>query len=462
MTPNVGIVHLGLGAFWRAFGLPWIEDAMRQEAGDWAVLGVSLRSPVVRDALKQMRNRYHVLEKGAGEENLRKVSALKGVLVAPEDPAAVVSAMADARIKLVTLTVTEKGYHLNSATGGLDVSHPDIQHDLENLEDPKTTIGFIVAALAKRRTAGVAPFTCISCDNLPNNGHALQCAVVDFAQLFDPELASWIELNCAFPSTMIDRIVPATTMADIAEVERMTGEVDEGAVISEKFRQWVIENKFCGPRPAFEKAGAILTDDVSAYEKMKLRCLNGTHSAIAYIGVVAGIKTVSDAMENDVIRGYVKNLWRDEIVPSFQAPPGVAIEKYTQDLMARYCNPSIQHKTLQIAMDGSKKLPQRILDTMANNLTQGHQITGLAHVVAAWIRHLQENDEQGNQFAINDPMADELRLAVQSSDPVGSVLGIKSIFAKELAGEPRFKDEVQSAFLAITKTGVIERLRELK
>lgn len=450
MRPAVGIVHLGIGAFFRAFGVPWMEDAMAARGGGWGVLGVSLRSGTVRDRLAAADFAYHALEKRPEGGAVRRVEALRGVLVAPEDPAAVVAAMAAPAVSLVTLTVTEKGYCHAPASGRLDMAHPAIMRDIANPEAPETAPGLIVAALARRRAAGLRPFTCLSCDNLPENGLLLRGVVLELARHLDPGLAVWIADQGRFPCSMVDRIVPATTLADVDTVERLAGVRDEGAVVHEPFRQWVIEDDFVdGLRPAFQAADVQMVADVAPFEHMKLRCLNGTHSAIAYLGVLAGKATVSGAVADPAFARFIEGLWRDEIVPGLVAPPGVDLAGYTGALMARYGNPGIEHSTIQIAMDGSQKLPQRILAAMADNLAAGRPVARLALVVAAWVHFLR-----GGGHEVSDPLAGRLVPAARGATPVAEVLAVRDVFPPELAGHPEFRQAVETGYAEIAASGV--------
>ena len=446
--PAVGIVHLGIGAFFRAFGVPWLEEAMAAGGGDWGVLGVSLRSASVRDALAARDFAYHALETGPDGAKARRIEALRGVLVAPDDPKAVVAVMADPRVSLVTLTVTEKGYCHLPATGRLDAAHPAVMHDLASPEAPETAPGFIVAAMARRRAAGLRPFTCLSCDNLPGNGEVLRAVVLDLARRLDPALAEWIAAEARFPCSMVDRIVPATVPADVDAVEALTGARDAGVVVHEPFRQWVIEDDFVdGLRPGLQTVGVQMVADVAPFEQMKLRCLNGTHSAIAYLGVLAGKATVSGAVADPAFARFVEGVWRDEIVRSFVAPAGVDLADYTAALMARYRNPAIEHKTIQIAMDGSQKLPQRILATMADRLAVGGDIDGLALVIAAWVHFLR-----GDGWEVNDPLAGPLQAAALGDAPVRDVLALREVFAETLACD--IYPAVQQGYDAIAAQGV--------
>ena len=289
---------------------------------------------------------------------MREITVLNDVLVAPEDPAAVLAAMADPAVKIVTLTVTEKGYCHNPATGALNFDHPDIRHDLSH-DLPVSAPGYLVRALAARKAAGHAPFTVLTCDNLPENGKLVRGIVLELAERIDPALADWIAAEGRFPSTMVDRITPATTDADIERIERLTGTPDAAPVMHEPFAQWAVEDDFVGgARPDLDAAGVEMVSDVTAHEHMKLRMLNGTHSALAYIGYLAGHETIADTMADPVFAGYARALWA-EIMPAVTAPEGVSLPDYADALFDRYANPAIRHRTWQIAMDGSQKLPQR-------------------------------------------------------------------------------------------------------
>lgn len=435
--PKVGIVHLGLGAFFRAHGAIYTEEAMQRSGGAWGILGVSLQSPGVRDALAPQGGVYTALELGPGGATARRVASVAGVLVAREDPAAVIAAMADPLVRIVTLTVTEKGYCHEPATGALNVAHPDIVHDIAH-PLPVSAPGFLVRALAARRAAGGAPFTVLTCDNLPHNGRVVRGVVLELARAIDPALADWIAALGRFPSTMVDRIVPATKPADIAQVETLTGRHDAAPVVHEPFRQWVIEDDFVeGARPDWAEAGAQLVGDVTPYEHMKLRMLNGTHSSLAYLGYLAGHETIADTMADPVFAAFVTRLWRDEIIPVLVPPPGVSLGAYAEALAARYANPAIRHRTWQIAMDGSQKLPQRILGTLAEAHAAGRRCPGLELAVAAWIRYVGGVDERGQAIEVKDPLAARLRAlsdgAADDAGRVAAILSLREVFPADLA-----------------------------
>ena len=466
-APPAGVVHLGVGAFFKSFGAVWLEDAMAASGGAWGVVGVSLRRPYERDKLALQGYAYQAVELGPEERCIRKVQILRDILVAPEDPGAVLTAMTDPAIHIVSLTVTEKGYTHSPATGRLDFAHPDVVHDLERPEAPRSAVGFLVRALDLRRKAGTRPFTVLCCDNLPSNGRMLRGLVLEFAEKVAPGLAAWIEDEGRFPSTMVDRIVPATTPGDIQGLAEETGLWDEGAVLHEPFRQWAIEDDFVdGIRPDFGSVGAQLTAEVEPFELMKLRCLNGTHSALAYLGYLSGYETVAQAIADPVLAAFVDRLWRTEIVPSLAPPEGVDLLAYTAALRTRYANPAIRHRTWQIAMDGSQKLPQRILGTVCDNLSAGRPVIGLATVVAAWMRYVGGTDEAGRSIDVRDPLADRLRaLSDGAGDPearLSALLSVREVFPESLAADPRFRDPVARALASLEARGARSTLEMLE
>ncbi len=440
--PGLGIVHLGLGAFFRAHGAIYIAEAMARSGGDWGILGVSLVSPTQRDLLAPQDFAYTALELGPGGETPRVIDVVQNVLVAREDPGAVLAAMADPAIRIVSLTVTEKGYCHEPATGRLNPEHPDIVHDLAHPDAPRSAPGFLVRALARRRGAGQRPFTVLCCDNLPENGHVVRGVVLELARLVDPGLADWIAAEGAFPSTMVDRIVPATKPEDIERLATLTGVLDRSPVMHEPFRQWVVEDRFVdGARPDLGAVGVQLVTDVTPFELMKLRCLNGTHSSLAYLGYLAGHETIADTVAHPAFAGFVRHLWAAEIIPSLAPPPGEDLFAYAEALFARYANPAIRHRTWQIAMDGSQKLPQRILGTIADDRAAGRPCPGLTLAVAAWMRYVGGVDERGNAIDVRDPLAPRLKaLSDAAPDPaarVDALLAVTEVFPRPLAADAR-------------------------
>lgn len=465
-APAIGIVHFGPGAFFRAFNAVFTDQVMA-ETGDttWGICAISLRSATFRDQLVPQGGVYTSVSLAPAGAEYRQIGAIAQVLVAPEDPGAVLAAMTDPAVKIVSLTITEKGYCHEPATGRLNPDHPDIVHDLANLDAPRSAPGFIVAALAARRAAGLRPFTVLTCDNLPSNGRLASGIVLDLARKVDPDLAEWIKAECRFPSTMVDRITPATTEADIAALESAQGYHDPACVTHEPFRQWVIEDDFVdGVRPAWDQVGAQLVGNVDAHEHMKLRCLNGTHSTLAYLGYLAGYETIAETVGDRHFARLLERLWAEEIIPTVPKPEGEDLPVYAAALLERFRNPAIRHRTWQIAMDGSQKLPQRLLGTVADNLAAGRAVPGLALGVAGWMRYIGGVDEQGQAIDVRDPLADRLRAVSDSvSDPVKKVaalLSMEEVFDRTLAEDATFRDAVTRAYLALVDRGAKQVVEE--
>lgn len=462
-APKAGIVHLGLGAFYRAHGAVYTAKAVASSGGDWGIVGVSLQSPTMRDALAPQGFVYSVLLRGAAGDEAQRIEIVRDVLVAREDPQAVLEAMVDPAIRIVTLTITEKGYCHAPASGALNPDHPDIVHDLSH-DLPVSAPGYLVRALQMRRARGLAPFTVLSCDNLPENGPMLRGVVLNLARRIDPALADWIADEGRFPATMVDRIVPATKPEDIARLEDLTGYHDAAPVAPEPFSQWVIEDDFvANARPDWGVAGAELVADVTPYEHMKLRMLNGTHSALAYLGYLAGHETIADAMADPAMARFVRHLWQSEIIPVLTPPPGVSLSEYAEALAARYANPAIRHRTWQIAMDGSQKLPQRILSTVAETLADGRTCPGLMLAIAAWMRYVGGVDETGQPIEVKDPLAAQLRglsdSAETASGKVAALLSLRAVFSDALAA--KLQEPVTQAYETLLAKGARVAVQEV-
>ncbi len=451
---SIGQVHLGAGAFFKAHLAPHTQTALEEADGNWAICGASLRSPEARDTLAPQDNLFTVTEKDGAGARTSLVTVLKEMLVAPENPAALIGAIADPAVRIVTATITEKGYCLNPASSGLDFDHPDVKHDLENPAAPKTAIGLLAAAIDKR-IAARAPLTVVSCDNLPGNGALFKNAVRDFIGEAYPGAASAFDDHVRFPSTMVDRITPATTDEDRRDVFMNTGLYDAAAVVTEPFTQWVIEDRFAAGRPQWESAGALLVADVAPYETAKLRLLNGAHSALAYLGYLMGCDYVSDAMAQPELAAFIRAMQEEEIAPSFPAPADLPLGPYIADLNTRFRNPALKHRTWQIAMDGSQKLPQRWVETIRAQLARGGPVNRLPLGVAAWTQYVSGVDEKGAAIDVRDPMAERLKRigAEAGGDPADrarAFLSIREIFGSDL---------LQSALFTKLLTDAIALLR---
>jgi len=440
---GIGIVHLGIGAFHRAHQAIYTDDALAKAPGPWGICGVSLRSPDVRDRLTPQDGLYTAIEKSPAGTRRRIVGSVREVLFLGDERESVYRRLAARETKIVSLTVTEKGYCHSPATGRLDPSHPDIVHDLQNPAAPRSVPGLLVAALDARRRAHGAPITVVCCDNLPQNGALVAGIVVALASLRDASLAEWIGREIAFPSTMVDRIVPATTLSDIEQNDAALTVDDAAPVVHEPFAQWVIEDRFVAARPAWDAAGAAFVHHVEAFEAMKLRLLNASHSAFAYLGYLAGHEFIYQVAAQPDFVAWMRRFTADEVTPALVAPPGIDLAAYRETLVRRFANPALPHRTQQIAMDGSQKLPQRILATVRDNLAANRSVELAALAVAGWMRYVYGEDEHGSTINVSDPLASEFAALARRhrGDPAGfaqALFGMRAVFDEDLHNEPRF------------------------
>ncbi len=440
-----GIVHVGVGAFHKAHQAVYTDDALARSGGDWMIAGVSLRSADVAEALNPQDGLYTLLVRGPEGVSARIVGSIARVLVAPRDPDAVLEALAAPSTRIVSLTITEKGYGLDPSTGGLDRAHPAIAADLADPAHPQGAVGFLVEALKVRRDRGLGGFTVLCCDNLPGNGRIVARLVGEFAAERNPDLARFIEAEVSFPSTMVDRITPASTERTFADALALTGCEDHAAVETEPFSQWIIEDRFVAGRPDWEAGGALFVKDVAPYEKMKLRLLNGSHSLLAYSGFLAGHAHVRDVMADADLVALVERHMR-EAARTLAPVPGVDLEAYARDLRSRFANPAIAHQTYQIAMDGTQKLPQRIIEPAAEALARGLPIDSYAFAVAAWMRYALGRKENGEAYALRDPREAEIAALVdRNTSPaeiVRRLLDLPGLFPAALSGSERFVEAV--------------------
>lgn len=452
------IVHLGFGAFHRAHQGVYADILAAEHNSDWGYCEVNLIGGEQQIAdLKQQDNLYTVAEMSADAWTVRVVGVVKKALHAQVDGLeSVLAAMCEPQVAIVSLTITEKGYCHSPATGQLMLDHPLIVADLQNPHQPKSAPGVVVEALARRKAAGIAAFTVMSCDNMPENGHVMRNVVIAYARAVDADLAAWIEQNVTFPSTMVDRIVPAVTADTLDKIENLTGVRDPAGVACEPFRQWVIEDNFVAGRPQWEKAGAELVSDVIPFEEMKLRMLNGSHSFLAYLGYLAGYQHINDCMADENYRVAARALMLNEQAPTLKVQ-GVDLARYADLLIERYSNPALRHRTWQIAMDGSQKLPQRMLDSVRWHLANNSHFDLLALGVAGWMRYVGGVDEQGNAIEVNDPLLPVIQQAVQNSaegeSRVEALLGIDAIFGNELPQVALFTQAVKEAYKMLLAEG---------
>ncbi|MEA2118229.1 mannitol dehydrogenase family protein [Halovibrio sp. HP20-50] len=466
---QIGVVHLGLGAFHRAHQAVYLERyRQRSGDGDWGVCSANLRSSVgLVDSLRDADYRYQVAEYADSDTlTLREIGAIEETLFSGCDSAGhwgrdretLLARMASVDTRIVTLTVTEKGYFLNPASGELKSDDPMIVDDMASPQQPRTAPGLLVEALARRREAGIAPFTVLSCDNMPDNGKRTRQAVVQLAEQRDPALTRWIADEVAFPCSMVDRIVPAMTGADFERLAAL-GVTDPNAVVCEAFTQWVVEDNFPLGRPDWEAEGVEMVADVAPFETMKLRMLNGSHSLLAYLGALAGIETVFDGVNHVGLRAALRRYMREEAAPTLDMPKGIDLDAYADSLLARFANDSLRHRLHQIAMDGSQKLPQRWLSGALKRTGAGQSSPCVALGMAAWIRYTSGEDLMGNRHTVDDPLAQRFQSIhhAHGGDAgalVAAYLAMNDVVPSALATDKAFAQAVVTAYQTLTQQGL--------
>ncbi|PVE54899.1 mannitol dehydrogenase family protein [Agrobacterium tumefaciens] len=435
-----GIIHMGLGAFHRAHQAVYTQRALSEQFGGWGIVAVNLRSPDPVEALAKQDGLYSIIVRNAEGDTAEVIGATVDWLCAAERGTDVLDYLANETIKIVTLTVSEKAYGLDPVTGGLDLKHPSVAADLANPHAPVGAVGFLVEGLAKRREKGIAPYTVLCCDNLPSNGHVVRRLVLDMAERRDPELARWIAEKGAFPCSMVDRIVPAATAESRARAEALLGVEDTLSIETEPFMQWVIEENFVSGRPAWEAGGAVFAKAVEPYEKMKLRLLNGPHTMIAHLGILNDLEFVRDVM---AVPEFVEKVRRhmQAAVKTLDPVPGIDLPAYMDELVERFANPTIAHKNIQIAMDTSQKLPQRVLAATVETLEAGQDAAAFASVIALWIASIHKRG------SLDDPRREEILAAagnVDPSDPSASFFAIDGLFPPALVQNRAWRDRVNA------------------
>jgi fructuronate reductase len=452
-----GIVHLGVGAFHRAHQAVYLDRYLGRGHKGWCITGASMRSRTVGDQLDPQDGLYTVVEREGDHSSARVVRSIGRIIVATETPQDLVSAIADEAVKIITLTVTEKGYCLTPSGDGLNLSDPAVLSDMKAETTPRTAPGFIAAGLEKRYADGAPPVSILSCDNMAENGQRTRKAVVEMLEARKSPCADWVRNTCSFPSSMVDRIVPSTTHDDIEALSAETGYRDLGMVKTEPFSQWVIEDDFCSGRPALEEVGVQFTSDVHAWEKAKLRLLNGAHSALAYLGCLAGHEFVHTAIAASGYKGFIDALW-DEAGVTLGSSAEIDIPAYRSALLKRFHNLALQHKTFQIASDGSQKLPQRFLNTIRERRDLGLQSPALTLAVAGWICWQRGIDDDGRGFEVHDPLADQLRSIADSARMDARQLALafcefEPVFGQDFAKDEAFTEALTYALSRIMTVG---------
>lgn len=446
---STGIVHFGPGAFHRAHQADYIHRLLGTDPR-WGIAAVSLRSRGTIDALRRQNGLYTlaILDSDRSFRTIGTHTHFYG----PGETDAVRDRLRQRSVRIVSSTVTEKGYCL-AGDGTLDFAHPDIVHDLDSPQEPVSIVGWLALGLADRRRDRQRPFVTLCCDNMRSNGQKLRGAVVAFAQQLDPELARWIDGEAQFPDTMVDSITPATDDRLRRLVREQTGAHDQVPVCREGYTQWVIEDALPDDMPHLASIGVDITSDVPAWEQAKLRILNGAHSSLAYIGLLIGHELVADAMFDPALSEFVQKLVIEDIVPTVEPSP-LNLATYVQETLQRFRNPAINHQLSQIAWDGSQKLPYRLLDTIADARSAGRPIGRLVIPVAAWIHFLERQNRAGAN--IIDPLANVLKSAIGSPDPVAAILDIEQIFPRQLSRDARFREAVSTALERMRSDGVLK------
>ena len=462
---TVGIVHLGLGAFHRAHQAVYTERAMSASGTtQWGICAVAQRSRTVLDELEPQDGLYTVVERGPSTA-FRVLAPIRELVFAASQADLLTSRIAAPSTHVVTVTVTEKGYRHDPVTRRLDLTDSDIRADAAG-RPPVTVVGQLVRAMQVRQRNNAGPLAVVCCDNLTNNGATLHGLVDDFCSLLpiagQSTLRSWIEESVTFPSTVVDRITPATTAADRSDVASYLGLDDEGAVVTEPFSQWVLEDNFAVVRPAWEDAGAVFTSDVSPYESLKLRLLNGSHSALAYLGLLAGYDYIAEFIGVDGVPAFVRALM-GEATATVAVPGTVDVDDYEQQLLQRFANPGLRHRLAQIAVDGSQKLPPRLVATVRDARAAGVEPIASVLGIAAWMRYIiAGRDDAGRPLVIDDPLAPRIAQTVgqatDSATVVERFLGIAEIFG-DLADDVALRDLLAAALSQLTRGGALAALR---
>jgi mannitol 2-dehydrogenase len=460
-----GIVHFGVGGFHRAHQAMYLDQLMNDgKALDWGIVGVGVLPQDRRmyDVLQAQDCLYTLVVKYPdGTLEPRVIGSIVDYLFAPDDPTAVLDRLVDPVTRIISLTITEGGYHVNQVTGELDASDPGLAADLTPGATPSTVFGFVVEALARRRAAGVAPFTVMSCDNIPGNGHVARKMLTSFARLKDPSLASWIASEVRFPNSMVDRITPVTAESDREALASRFGVEDGWPVVCEPFTQWVLEDDFGGVRPPYEDVGVQLVNDVEPYELMKLRLLNASHQALCYLGYLAGYRYAHEVCQDKLFVDFLLGYMDHEGTPTLPPVPGVDLDRYKHQLIDRFANPEVRDTLARLCAESSDRIPKWLLPVVREQLAAGREISRAALVVASWARYAEGVDEQGQPIEVVDRLRDKLveRAQHNRDDPL-VFISDPDLFG-DLAQDSRFVDVYTAALKSLHERGARATLEGL-
>jgi mannitol 2-dehydrogenase len=462
---TVGIVHFGVGGFHRAHQAMYLDHLLEHgEAREWGICGVGVLAAdeAMRDALSSQDQLYTVvIRQPGGQREARVVGSIVRYLYAPDDPAQVLDVLTDPRTRIVSLTITEGGYNIDPVTGQFDVHNAAVLADVDHNGSPRTVFGYIIEALRRRRSLGIAPFTVMSCDNIQSNGGVARATLSTFAALVDPELGDWVRREVAFPNSMVDRITPVTTPEDIDELREQFGVEDAWPVVCEPFTQWVLEDDFPSGRPGWESSGVQLTRDVEPYELMKLRLLNASHQALAYAGRLSGYTYVHEAAADPVFVNFLTGYMTDEATPTLEPVPGIDLDLYIRTLLERFANPAIRDTIARLCASASDRIPKWLLPVIRDGIDHGREITRSIAVVACWARYAEGVDEDGVPIEVEDALRDDImaRAQAQSDNPLAFVEN-ERLFG-DLARNPAFADGYRQILNSLHSIGAHRTLEVL-
>lgn len=460
---HCGIAHLGLGNFHRSHQALYFHEYLQTHPQEpWMIHAIGSHGSVrtLVDTMSSQDNLYTLTERSGSEATLKVIGSIKESFYAPSDPQGVIRLMASVDIKIISLTITEKGYYYDSE-GNLDTSHPEIEADLREGATPTSALGYLFAAAEQRWRNKGSPFTIMSCDNLQGNGEITQRLLLQFGERKHQEVADWIQRNVSFPNSVVDRITPAVTEETSAFVRDTFGIDDRCPVVSEAYLQWILEDDFAGGRPELETVGVRFTDDVKPYETLKVRMLNGSHSALAYVAALVGFENVDAAMSDETIRTFVQR-YMDDVTPTLPIVPGLDVEDYKATLIQRFSNPAISDQVQRLALDGSRKMRTFVVPALEDQLSSGGSIKWTAFALAAWYRYLGGTDDGGKRIEIDDPMEPTLvALARNGPKAPASLLSVEEIFGKRLSEDERVTTAVSECFDLIERVGTERALKRL-
>jgi mannitol-1-phosphate/altronate dehydrogenase len=465
VTP--GILHFSVGNFHRAHQANYLDRLIAAGGHDgWGLCGVGLmddpRERAKAAAFARQDGLYTLTEcPPSGATSVRVVGSIIQYLFAPDNPEAVLAKLCDPAIRIVTMTLTEGGYNIDDETHAFKLQAPVVDHDLAHPAKPRTAFGFVAEALSRRRASGMAPFTILSCDNLRHNGDVAKIAFISFARARDPGLAAWMETEIDFPNSMVDRITPGTSDADRARLNAASGIEDEIPVFSEDFIQWVMQDHFRYGRPAFEDVGAQITEDVWAYEQIKLRMLNASHSMLGFPGVIAGYRLVHETVADPLIHDLLMQFWDRDVIPRLTAPPGMSLTGYRDKLMERYLNPATRDQTVRIATDGASRIPIFVGDTIRAIIAEGGDMRRVAFLLAAFARCLGGVDDHGEHFTSTEPRLTDAERATATDADARVFLSLPVFAGLGMESSPDFIEAFEASRRSIAEHGTLATLRRL-